>query len=124
MDVYTKYFTKLVATSAPTIFPGVNRPIGSAASSGGNYGLLEKEIDKIDKDVEQATRIAESVETGTEDIFRDFDLSTFMEHFRLDALQKTILALAFKLGTRSDLKTKGTSNVGCAQLYAPVAGIY
>jgi len=31
-----------------------------------------------------------------------------MEHFKLDALEKTILALAFKLGSRSDLRTKGT----------------
>lgn len=108
MEVFSKFFTKLVATSAPTIFPGVNRPIGSAASASGNYSILEEEMKKIAKDVDQATKIAESVETGTEDIFRDFDLSTFMEHFRLDALQKTILALAFKLGNRPDLKTKGT----------------
>ncbi|KOS17417.1 General negative regulator of transcription subunit 1 [Escovopsis weberi] len=61
---------------------------------------------KIAHDVDQAAKIAESVENGTEDIFRDFDLSTFMEHFKLDALEKTLLALAFKLGSRLDLKTK------------------
>lgn len=109
MEVYTKYFTKLVATCAPQIFPGLNRPIGSAANAGGNYSLLQEEMHKISHNVEQASKIAESIETGTEDIFRDFDLSTFMEHFRLDALEKTILALAFKLGTRPDLKTKGPS---------------
>lgn len=107
MEVFSKYFTKLVHTSAPQIFPGLNRPIGTAGNAG-NYSLLQEEMRKISHDVEQATRISESIETGTEDIFRDFDLSTFMEHFRLDALEKTILALAFKLGTRSDLKTKGT----------------
>jgi hypothetical protein len=31
-----------------------------------------------------------------------------MEHFKLDSLEKTILALAFKMGSRPDLKTKGT----------------
>jgi CCR4-NOT transcription complex subunit 1 len=62
---------------------------------------------KLSHEVNQARKIAESIETGTEDIFRDFDLSTFMEHFKLDALEKTILALAFKLGSRPDLKTKG-----------------
>lgn len=107
MEVFTKYFTKLVHTSAPQIFPGLSRPIGSAANSG-NYSLLQEEMRKISHDVEQAVKISESIETGTEDIFRDFDLSTFMEHFRLDALEKTILALAFKLGNRPDLKTKGT----------------
>lgn len=110
MEVFTKYFTKLVHTSAPQIFPGLSRPIGSAANSG-NYSLLQEEIRKISRDVDQAVKISESIETGTEDIFRDFDLSTFMEHFRLDALEKTILALAFKLGNRPDLKTKGISHL-------------
>ncbi|CAK7202079.1 CCR4-NOT core subunit cdc39 [Sporothrix eucalyptigena] len=102
MDVYTKYFARLVASSASQIFPGLNRPGGSA----GTYQVLISEMQKISHDPEQARRIAESIEIGTEDIFRDFDLSTFMEHFKLDALEKTILALAFKLGSRSDLKTK------------------
>ncbi|KAF3761896.1 Not1-domain-containing protein [Cryphonectria parasitica EP155] len=105
MEVFTKYFTKLVLASAPQIFPGLNRPTGGAANPG-NYSLLQEEMRKISHDANQATKISESIETGTEDIFRDFDLSTFMEHFRLDALEKTILALAFKLGTRPDLKTK------------------
>ncbi|CAK7216435.1 CCR4-NOT core subunit cdc39 [Sporothrix bragantina] len=102
MEVYTKYFTRLVASSASQIFPGLNRPGGNA----GTYQVLLSEMQKISHDPEQARRIAESIELGTEDIFRDFDLSTFMEHFKLDALEKTILALAFKLGSRSDLKTK------------------
>lgn len=106
MEVFTKYFTKLVHTNASQIFPGTSRPIGSAANNG-SYSLLQEEMRKISHDVDQATKISEAIETGTEDIFRDFDLSTFMEHFRLDALEKTILALAFKLGGRSDLKTKG-----------------
>lgn len=75
-------------------------------------------MEKIPRDVDQATRISESIETGTEEIFRDFDLSTFMEHFRLDALEKTILALAFKLGNRPDLKTKGTC--ACNRFLGPV----
>lgn len=106
MEVFTKYFTKLVHTSASQIFPGTSRSIGSATNTG-SYSLLLEEMRKISHDVDQATKISESIETGTEDIFRDFDLSTFMEHFRLDALEKTILALAFKLGSRPDLKAKG-----------------
>lgn len=106
MEVFTKYFTKLVHTSASQIFPGTSRPIGSATNTG-SYSLLLEEMRKISHDEHQATKISESIETGTEDIFRDFDLSTFMEHFRLDALDKTILALAFKLGGRPDLKAKG-----------------
>ncbi|KAH7319732.1 CCR4-Not complex component, Not1-domain-containing protein [Stachybotrys elegans] len=102
MEVFSRYFTRLVAGNAPQIFPGINRPV----SNPGNYHILVGEMRKIAHDPDQATKIAESIESGTEDIFRDFDLSTFMEHFKLDALEKTLLALAFKLGSRSDLKTK------------------
>lgn len=103
MEVFSKYFTRLVAGNAPQIFPGLNRPVANP----GNYHILVGEMRKIAHDPDQATKIAESIESGTEDIFRDFDLSTFMEHFKLDALEKTLLALAFKLGSRPDLKTKG-----------------
>ncbi|KAM9882321.1 CCR4-NOT transcription complex subunit [Verticillium dahliae] len=102
MEVFSKYFTRLVAGNAGQIFPGLTRPV----SNPGNYHLLVNEMRNIAHDANQAIKIAESIDSGTEDIFRDFDLSTFMEHFKLDALEKTILALAFKLGSRSDLKTK------------------
>ncbi len=53
---------------------------------------------KISHDVDQARKIAESIETGTEDIFRDFDLSSFMEHFKLDALEKYNTGPRFQAG--------------------------
>jgi CCR4-NOT transcription complex subunit 1 len=104
MEVFQKYFSRLVVGNAPQIFPGSNRSVANP----GNYQILVSEVQKVSHDVEQAGKIAESIETANEEIFRDFDLSTFMEHFKLDALEKTILALAFKTGSRSDLKTKGT----------------
>jgi CCR4-NOT transcription complex subunit 1 len=103
MEVFPKYFSRLVVGNAPQIFPGINRPVANP----GNYQILVSEVKKLAQDVDQAARIAESIETANEDIFRDFDLSTFMDHFKLDALEKTILALAFKQCSRSDLKTKG-----------------
>jgi CCR4-NOT transcription complex subunit 1 len=106
MEVYQKYFTRLVVGNSPQIFPGVNRSVSNITNPG-NYKILVEEVHKVSHDVEQARKIAESIETANEDLFRDFDLSTFMEHFKLDALEKTILALAFKTGARSDLKTKG-----------------
>ena len=101
MEVYSKFFTRLVAGNASHIFSGRPGP------PSGNYQMLQGEMQKISRDVEQASKIAEAVDRGTEDIFRDFDLSTFMEHFKLDPLEKTVLSLAFKLGVRPDLKTKG-----------------
>ncbi|ESZ94017.1 hypothetical protein SBOR_5595 [Sclerotinia borealis F-4128] len=107
MEVFSKFFSRLVVGNAPQIFPGINRPVLNPA----NYQILVNEVHKVVHDVDQAGRIAESIETGNEDIFRDFDLSTFMDHFKLDALEKTILALAFKTGSRSDLKTKGSDAI-------------
>ncbi|KAK4145258.1 CCR4-Not complex component, Not1-domain-containing protein [Dichotomopilus funicola] len=102
MEVYTRYFARLVAANASQIFPGQSRP----GPNPGNHHLLVAEMRKISLEFPQARKIAEAIETGTEDVFHNFDLSTFMEHFQLDALQKTLLALAFKLGSRSDLKTR------------------
>lgn len=103
MEVFSKYFSRLVAGNASQIFPGLNRPV----TTNSNHHILANEMRKISRDPDQANKIAESVDGGTEDIFRDFDLSTFMEHFKLDALEKTLLASAFKAGTRPDLRTKG-----------------
>ena len=102
MEVFQKYFSRLVVGNAPQIF-GLNRPVANP----GYYQILVNEVRKISQDASQAGKIAEAIETANEDIFRDFNLSGFMDHFRLDALEKTVLALAFKTGSRSDLKTKG-----------------
>src|SRR2546430_13473186 len=103
MEVFSKYFRRLVVGNAPQIFPGVNRPVENA----GNYQMLVNEMRKVSHDPEQAGKIAESIDTADGDLFRDFDLPTFMDHFNLDPLEKIILALAFKAGSRPDLKTKG-----------------
>jgi hypothetical protein len=103
MEVFQKYFSRLVVGNAPQIFPGINRSVANS----GNYQILVNEVRKVSHDVDQAGKIADSIETANDDLFRDFDLSTFMEHFKLDALEKTVLALAFKTGSRQDLKTKG-----------------
>ncbi len=105
MEVFPKYFARLVAGNAASIFPGLPRQ--PSGQGGGTYKMLTDEMRKISINKEQAGKIAESIDTSTEDIFRDFDRSTFMDHFKLDALEKTILALAFKRSSQSDLKTKG-----------------
>lgn len=102
MEVFSKYFVRLVVANAPQIFSGAGRP----ASNSGNYQILVSEMMKVAQDSDQALKIVESIDTANEDIFRDFDLSTFMEHFKMDAMEKTILALGFKLCSRTDLKTK------------------
>lgn len=103
MEVFSKYFTRLVVGNAPQIFG-----TGRASANPGNYPILVNEVRKIAQDVDQAAKIADSIDNSNEDIFRDFDLSGFMDHFKMDALERTVLALAFKQCSRSDLRAKGT----------------
>ncbi|OQD76059.1 hypothetical protein PENDEC_c005G02410 [Penicillium decumbens] len=102
MEVFSKYFRRLLTGNAPQIFPGVNKSVENA----GNYPLLVQEMQKVSSDIEQAQKIAETVDTSEGDIFRDFDLSTFLDHFRLDPIVKVALALAFKMTNKSDLRAK------------------
>ncbi|KAI9792818.1 MAG: hypothetical protein M1816_001550 [Peltula sp. TS41687] len=101
-EVYQKFFRRLVMGNSPQIFPGINKPVENP----GNYPILVAEVRKITQDPDQARKIAEAVDTRDGDLFRDFDLSSFMDHFKLDPTEKTILALAFKSATRPDLRTK------------------
>ncbi|KAK1143013.1 CCR4-NOT core subunit cdc39 [Aspergillus melleus] len=102
MEVFSKYFRRLLTGNAPQIFPGVNKSVENA----GNYPLLVQEMQKVSQDKEQAYKIAETVDASEGDIFRDFDLSTFLDHFKLDSVVKVSLALAFKTANKSDLRAK------------------
>ena len=104
MEVFSKYFRRLLIGNSPQIFPGINRNVENP----GNYQLLVQEMAKVTQDSEQALKIAEIIDTSEGDIFRDFDLQTFMDHFKLNALAKTLLASAFTHVSKVDLKTKGT----------------
>ncbi len=103
MEVFTRYFRRLLVGNSPQIFPGINRNVENP----GNYPLLVQEMEKITQEPEHAAKIAEIIDTSEGDIFRDFDLSTFMDHFRLDPLAKTLLASAFLHVSKPDLQTKG-----------------
>ena len=104
MEVFAKYFRRLLVGNSPQIFPGINRNVENPA----NYPMLVQEMEKITRDPSQAQKIAETIDTSEGDIFRDFDLSTFMSHFKLDPLAKTLLSSAFIGTSKPDLRTKGT----------------
>ncbi|MCJ1356850.1 MAG: hypothetical protein MMC33_006846 [Icmadophila ericetorum] len=105
MEVFAKYFRRLLVGNSPQIFPGINRNVENP----GNYQLLVQEMEKTTQDPEQANRIAETIDTSDGDLFRDFDLATFMNHFKLDPVAKMLLASAFTHVTKTDLKTKAES---------------
>ncbi|KAL4915304.1 CCR4-Not complex component, Not1-domain-containing protein [Aspergillus aurantiobrunneus] len=102
MEVFSKYFRRLLTGNAPQIFPGLNKSVENA----GNYPLLVEEMQKVSQDIDQAQKIAETVDASEGDIFRDFDLSTFLDHFKLDPIVKVALALTFKTANKSDLRAK------------------
>lgn len=102
MEVFSKYFRRLLTGNAGQIFPGTNKIVENA----GNYPLLAQEMQKISQDIDQAQKIAETIDASEGDIFRDFDLSTFLDHFKLDPVAKIALALAFKTANKSDLRAK------------------
>ena len=103
MEVFSKYFRRLLVGNSPQIFSGINRNVENP----GNYQLLVQEMEKITRDSEQAPKIAEIVDASEGDVFRDFDLVTFMDHFKLDPIAKTLLASAFRHVSKPDLKKKG-----------------
>ena len=108
MEVFTTYFRRLLQSNASTIFPGAPRaPAG--IENAGSYQLLVEEMQKILKDPLQAERIAQALDTSDSDLFRDFDLSTFVDHFRLDAIAKIALVLPCRSVSKPDLRSKGES---------------
>lgn len=100
MEVFSKYFRRVLQNNAAHIF-------GTGARSGesnGSYQILVTEIQKLRKEPEQADKIAESISLNEGDLFRDFDLATFVAHFKLDPVAKTMLSLACR---KTELRSKG-----------------
>jgi CCR4-NOT transcription complex subunit 1 len=89
MEVFSKYFRRVLQNNAVTIFGTGARD----ADPNGSYQILLTEIHKIRQDAEQANRIAESISSNEGDLFRD-----------LDSVAKTLLALACR---KTDLRAKG-----------------
>jgi CCR4-NOT transcription complex subunit 1 len=108
--VYTKYFGRLVSSNASRIFQKENSK--NADSTAANYQLLDEELRKVLIDQNQAPKIAETIATAEGDIYRDFDLITFIKHFQLDPVANTILAIAFRSCNRADLRTKAETYLG------------
>lgn len=64
-------------------------------------------MQKLLQEPQQADKIAQSLDTSDGELFRDFDLSGLIEHFRFDPIAKVSLALACRTVSKPDLRTKG-----------------
>lgn len=106
MEVFATYFRRLLQSNAPTIFPSSARP--PAVDTAAQYKLLADEMAKISREPHQAERIAQSLDTSESEFFRDFDLSTFIDHFRLNPIAKVALVLPLRSASKPDLRSKGT----------------
>lgn len=102
MDTYLTYFRRLLTSNASAIFQ-LN---GRNSETSNNYQLLVTEVQKILQDPQQGEKIAQSLDTSEGELFRDFDLSTFLEHFRLDPISKVAVALPCRTVGKPDIRTK------------------
>lgn len=91
MDVFIHYFRKLVSTNASRLALGAK----DGTDTSGSLALLIEEVKKVTADSDQAARIAEALDLPDGDCYKDFELGGFTAALRLDALEKTVLALAF-----------------------------
>jgi hypothetical protein len=105
MEVFPKFFRRAVQLNADYIFNS------SSQTPQGSYDLLSKYVQKIKLDPQEADNVAESIDTTEGDLFKNFDVSKFMDHFKLDPVAKSMLALSLKNASRPDLRTKGKHSV-------------
>lgn len=103
MEVFPKYFRRLVQQNASAIFPTPGR----SAEPSSTYHLLVEQMQKIRRDVQQADKIKEALDTTEGDLFRYFDLSGFLDHFKLDPVSRFAQALALKDASKPEMRTKG-----------------
>lgn len=103
MDAFLKYFRQLVHLNSQRIF--------STPPSGKKFPtlpIISDEMRKLERDTEQALKIAESLDTSEGDPFSDFDLNAFLNHFEASVPARLSLALAVKSKCKKeDLKVKG-----------------
>lgn len=106
MEVFAQYFRRLLQSNVAVVFPSSARQhVDSGAA--GSYQLLVKEMQKLLQEPQQAEKIAEALDTSEGDLFRDFDLSTFIDHFRLSPVAKVALVLPCRSASKADLRSKG-----------------
>lgn len=99
MDTFAKTFRRTLSLNADTIFNNAPPP--------GTYEFLCTMVSKLRTDPTQADSIAESLDTTESELFKNFDVSKFMDHFKLDPVAKSMLALSLRASSKSDLRTKG-----------------
>jgi CCR4-NOT transcription complex subunit 1 len=105
MDVFTKYFRRILQQNAGIVFPSNGKVVEKNTIP--TYKLLSEELNKLAGLPDQAEKIAASLDTTEGDLFRDLDLAALTEHFKLESLARLSLALALHDASRADVRSKG-----------------
>ena len=115
MDVFPKFFRRLVSGNASKLFPGANIKASENAGAG-SYQILVEEMQKVFTGVSLLRELSTTIDEGDGDIFRDFDLVTFLDHFGLGPISETALCIAFRACNKADLRNKGRC-LACTRLF-------
>ena len=71
MEVFAKYFRRLLQNNAAQVFGSAGRN----TDPNGSYQILVTEVQKLRTDPQQADKIAEAISSSEGDLFRDFEAS-------------------------------------------------
>lgn len=109
MDIKQKAMRKIIMNNYSYIMSSSSSRSfeNSPSSSHRLLGEQIKELASLPQDVEGTFIDVITPVTPDGEVFRDFDVSTFFNHFSLDALQKCVLAVGLKSNPRPDLRNKG-----------------
>ncbi|GIZ37484.1 hypothetical protein CKM354_000092900 [Cercospora kikuchii] len=105
MELFTTYFRRLLQSNASTVISSTPR----APENAGNYQLLIEEVQKLVKEPRQAQQIAEALDTNEGDVFRDFELQAFLDHFALDPVARVALLQPLRTVSIPSLRQKAAS---------------
>lgn len=105
MEVFSQYFRRLLQSNAAIIFGNGQQQLDTSAA--GNYQLLVKELQRLTLDPHEADKIAEALDTSDGELFRNFDLSAFVNHFKIPQVAKFALLLPLRKASKLDLRSKG-----------------
>lgn len=101
-EVYQNFFRRLISGNAMTIFPNVTRPIENPVT----LRLLKEELKSLAHQPLAAHSFSDSISTSESDLFKDFDLATFFNHFHLDAWECSVLSISLRSSHKQDLRNK------------------
>ncbi|KAF2765700.1 Not1-domain-containing protein [Teratosphaeria nubilosa] len=102
MEAFETYFRRTLNNCWSLVFPNAPRP---GANNQEAYQLVHQEVLRIVRQEQQASKVAQALDTNEWDI----DLATLIEHFRFDPVAKLALILACRTASKDELRSKANA---------------